>query len=426
MFRFNLMELGGALGDLGTLLPLTAALISLNQMNATGVFFVIGLAYMAAGLFYRLPVPVQPLKAVAAIAIAGGLSASVISASGLVMAAFLLLLAGTGAIGWVARLFPRAIIRGIQLGVGLLLVKAGLALVNRRQAIAGVEESLSLANLSIPTNWLLALALGGFLLLFLRSRKLPAFLAVLSLGGLASILWGSSAGLRSLHLGLSLPGVAMPSLGDLSATLTLLVIPQIPLTLGNAVFATVDTARAYFGPRAKRVTPRALLTTMGVANLGAGLLGGIPICHGSGGLTAHFRLGARTGGASLMIGALFLALALFLDGNVFPILALIPYPVLGVLVAFVGVQHSLLVRELRGRGQISVALVVAILGLVTTNLAIGLASGMCLYFILRALAGSRRVSLLTYRSKEDGLVTSEEANDTLPGERVPDARGFGH
>src|SRR3990172_3559181 len=402
------MELGGALGDLGALLPLTAALISLNHMNATGVFFVIGLAYMAAGLFYRLPVPVQPLKAVAAIAIAGGLSASVISASGLVMAAFLLLLAGTGVIGWVARLFPRAIIRGIQLGVGLLLVKAGLALVNRRQPIAGVEESFSLANLSIPTNWLLALALGGFLLLFLRSRKLPAFLAVLSLGGLASILWGSAAGLRSLHLGLSLPGVAMPSLGDLSATLTLLVIPQIPLTLG------------------KRVTPRALLTTMGVANLGAGLLGGIPICHGSGGLTAHFRLGARTGGASLMIGALFLALALFLNGNVFPILALIPYPVLGVLVAFVGVQHSLLVRELRGRGQISVALVVAILGLVTTNLAIGLASGMCLYFILRALAGSRRISLPTYRSKEDGLVTSEEANDTLPGERVPDARGFGH
>ncbi len=101
-FRFTLFELGGALGDLGTLLPLIVALIALNHMNATSVFFVVGLAYIAAGLFYRLPMPVQPLKAVAAIAIAGGLSASVISASGLVMAAFLLLLAGTGTIDLVA------------------------------------------------------------------------------------------------------------------------------------------------------------------------------------------------------------------------------------------------------------------------------------------------------------------------------------
>ena len=95
-FRFNLHELGGAVGDLGVLLPLTIALITLNHMNATSVFLVVGLAYIASGLFYRLPVPVQPLKAVAAIAIAGGLSASVISASGLLMAVFLLLMAGTG------------------------------------------------------------------------------------------------------------------------------------------------------------------------------------------------------------------------------------------------------------------------------------------------------------------------------------------
>src|SRR3972149_2888680 len=91
-FRFNLFELGGALGDLGTLLPLTVALITFNQMSATSVFLMVGLAYILSGLFYRLPMPVQPLKAVAAIAIANGLSASVISASGVIMAALLLLL----------------------------------------------------------------------------------------------------------------------------------------------------------------------------------------------------------------------------------------------------------------------------------------------------------------------------------------------
>ncbi|MFQ6122716.1 MAG: putative sulfate/molybdate transporter [Dehalococcoidales bacterium] len=391
-FRFNLHELGGALGDLGTLLPLAVALITLNHMNATSVFLVVGLAYIVAGVFYRLPMPVQPLKAVAAIAIAGGLSPNVISASGLVMSAFLLLMAGTGAISYVAKLFPKVIIRGIQLGVGLLLVKAGLVLVSKHQVIIGGDDGfVTLVNLSIPAGWLIALALGTIFILFLRSKKLPASLALIALGVPVSLFWGSSLGLSSLHFGLSLPMVAIPSLANLSAAVVLLVIPQIPLTLGNAVFATADTAKTYFGPQAKRVTPKALLTTMGAVNLGAGLLGGMPICHGSGGLTAHFRLGARTGGAALAIGIPFLAMALFLDGNVVPIFALVPYAVLGVLVIFVGVQHSLLIRDLRGRREILVALAVAIPGLLTANLAIGLASGICLHLILTTLSRSRGI-----------------------------------
>ena len=386
-FRFNLFELGGAVGDLGTLLPLTIALITLNHMNATSVFLVMGLAYIATGLFYRLPVPVQPLKAVAAIAIAGGLSASVISASGLVMAAFLLLLAWTRAISLVAKLFPKVIIRGIQLGVGLLLLKTGFLLVNNKQVIIGGDSGiLATANLPIPAGWLLTLALGGVFILFLRSKKLPASLVLLALGILAGTFWGSFLGLPSLRFGLSLPTIAIPRLTDLSAALVLLVIPQIPLTLGNAVFAMADTAKAYFGPRAKRVTPKTLLTSMGMANLGAGLLGGLGVCHGSGGLTAHFRLGARTGGAGIMIGIPFLALALLLNGNVLPILSLIPYPVMGVLIIFVGVQHSLLIRDLKGKEEILIALIVSIVGLVTANLAIGLASGIGLHLILKALS----------------------------------------
>jgi SulP family sulfate permease len=388
-FRYNLQELGGALGDLGVLLPLTIALITLNHMNATSVFLVIGLAYIIAGVFYRLPVPVQPFKAVAAIAIAGGLSPSVISASGLLMAVILLLIAWTGAIRHVAKVFPKVIIRGIQLGVGLILLKTGLLLVSNKQVIIGGDEGITtLVNLSIPTGWLIALALGIIFILFLRSKRLPASLVVLTIGVPVGIFWGSFLGLPSLQFGLSLPAVAIPSMADLSTALVLLVIPQIPLTLGNAVFATADTAQAYFGPQAKRVTPRALLTTMGVVNMGAGLLGGMPICHGSGGLTAHFRLGARTGGAALLIGVPLLAMALFLDGNVVPIFSLIPYAVLGVLVIFVGVQHSFLIRDLRGKREVLVALAVAIPGLLTANLAIGLASGMGLHFILKGLSRS--------------------------------------
>ncbi|MFC2070719.1 putative sulfate/molybdate transporter [Chloroflexota bacterium] len=382
-FRFYIQELGGAMGDLGVLLPLSIALITLNHMNATNVLLVVGLAYIISGVFYNLPMPVQPLKAVAAISIAGGLSPGIISASGLLMAAFLLLMAGTGAIKLVTKLFPKVIIRGIQLGVGLILVKTGLLLVSKKQVILGGDDSLTtLINLSIPTGWLIALVLGVIFILFLRSKKVPASLVLLGSGIPVGMFWGSHLGLPTIGFGISLPSIGVPSLADLSTALILLVIPQIPLTIGNAVFATADTAKAYFGFKAKKVTPKALLTTMGIINLGAGLLGGMPICHGSGGLTAHFRLGARTGIAALLIGIPLLVIAVFLDGNIVPIFALIPYAVLGLLVIFVGVQHSLLIRDVKSKKEILVVLAVAIPGLLTTNLAIGLGSGIFLHFVL--------------------------------------------
>ena len=131
--RFGLAELGGALGDLGTLLPLTAGLIAVNGMEATGVFVTVGLAYVFVGLYYRLPIPVQPLKAVSAIAIATGVSGGVVSAAGPVLGVVLLALAASGLTSTLGRLFARPVVRGIQLGLGLLLVQTGLLLAARPQ-----------------------------------------------------------------------------------------------------------------------------------------------------------------------------------------------------------------------------------------------------------------------------------------------------
>jgi len=385
-FKFNKWELGGALGDLGTLLPLMVALITLNHMNPTSVFLVVGLTYVLSGFFYRLPIPVQPLKAVAAIAIAAGLSAGVISASGLIMAAFLLILAVTGLIHPIARLFPTPIVRGIQLGVGLFLVKAGILLATSRQVlIGGGNAVVDIAHISVPVSLLLAVGCGLIMLILLKKQILPPALAIVSLGVVVGLAWGSFHGLSTIRLGLSLPPIRLPSAADLSTALIVLVIPQIPLTIGNAVFATSITAKTYFGPEARRVTPRALLTTMGISNLVAGLTGGVPVCHGSGGLTAHYRLGARTGGAPLMLGALLIGLGVAVDGNVLPILSLIPYSVLGVLTVFVGVRHALLVTDVRTPQDIVVVAVIAIVAFVTTNLAIGFASGIILHLAIKAV-----------------------------------------
>jgi SulP family sulfate permease len=165
--------------------------------------------------------------------------------------------------------------------------------------------------------------------------------------------------------------------------MTVLVIAQLPLTLGNAVVGTWDTARTYFKDDAYRVTPRALTTSMGLANIAAGLFGVMPMCHGSGGLTAHHKLGARTGGANLMIGGLILAVGLFLGIGALPFLSIIPLSVLGVLLAIVGVYHAILIRDLKAKRQMAVAGTVAITTITLGNLAFGFGAGILLHHILR-------------------------------------------
>jgi len=375
--RFALVELGGALGDLGTLLPLVVALITVNHMAASGVFLTVGIAYVAAGFYFRLPIPVQPLKAVGAIAIASNLPGSVVSAAGPVLGLILLGLAASGLGDFAGRLFARPVVRGIQLGLGLLLAQTGLLLAARPQLVpAGAESVVRLGELGLPLGIPVAGAVGLVLWSRRHSQRLPAVLTVLGLGVAVSLAAGSLEGLASLRLGLVLPAIGLPSARDVGLAAALLVVPQLPLTLGNAVVSTQRTATDYFGHAAGRVTYRSLLTSMGVLNLMAGFIGGLPICHGSGGLTAHYRFGARTGGASLMIGSGLVALALFVDGNVVPLLALIPYPVLGALLVITGLQHGLLARDVRGWKEVVIVGVVATTGFATGNLALGFALGL--------------------------------------------------
>lgn len=382
-FRFNLQELGGALGDLGTLLPLMIGLIMLNGLNPTSVLVGAGVLYIASGLYYGIPVPVQPLKAVAAIAITAGLSASVIGAAGLLMGIILLVLSLTKAISAISKLFPWEVIRGIQLAIGLTLFRSGAELaLSQRMFLSGSPTAGAFTSFPVSVIIPLAAFLTFVLFQFLhaRNRHYSPSLAVLGLGLGAGIIFGPVSSLARLSP--VLPTIALPSAPDLWLAFTALVIPQLPLTMGNAVVATCDTATSYFGQRAQRVTPRALATSMGLANIVAGLAGGMPMCHGSGGMTAHYRLGARTGGANLMVGGLLLTFGVF-GFAALPYLSLIPVPVLGVLLSIVGIYHASLIGDLSGWRPLSVASVVAIATVAFANVAIGFAAGILLYHIFR-------------------------------------------
>jgi SulP family sulfate permease len=242
---------------------------------------------------------------------------------------------------------------------------------------------LGIGRAHIPLGFLVALGAMAVFTYSLAKRRFPASLALLAYGIGVSFLFDPPISLKGNDFNVFFPRIHFPTTQELSIAFRLLVLSQIPLTLGNAVVATSDAARLYFGERGSKVTCKALSLGMGLANIVAGLLGGMPVCHGSGGLTAHYRFGARTGGSNLMIGTICLALAVFFGKAILPILSLIPYPVLGVLLSFVGIQHSLLVRDLDAKGDFFVAFFTALVTILTNNLAIAFGLGLVTYHILK-------------------------------------------
>lgn len=379
-FKFDRMEFSGSLGDLGTLAPLAIGMIVINGLDSTGVFFMIGLFYILAGLYYGVTVPVQPMKVIGAYVIAAGMSPQEISASVLIMGVLLILLGVTNAIQVLADYTPKCVVRGVQLGVGTVLMVRGIEFMLRPEPYLRVQ---SIGPLSIG----LVLGVLGTIvtMALLDNKKLPAAIVIV-FGGIAiGLLLGKPIPEETVNLGLYIPQVfpyGIPTGSEFLLALTLLVIPQIPMTVGNAIISNADLTREYFGPKTKMTSYRALANSQGIANIGSFLFGGIPMCHGAGGLAAHYRFGARTAGSNIMIGSIFLALAIFLGPSAVTILHLIPLSILGVLLLFAGSQLSLMIKDVKGKKDIFV--VVVMLGVaLATNLGVAFIIGIILAYLLK-------------------------------------------
>ncbi len=293
-FAFDLKEASGALGDLGTLLPLMIAAVALGGLQPVPVLLGFAAFYALTAFVYRLPVPVQPMKAVVAVMLVTQVPPQSVALAGAVMGGVLLILGATGWIDRLVRLVPQSVVSGLQLGLGLMLALVAI----RMMAATPVAGLLALAAL-------LALIRAG----------LPAALIFVALA-------------LPVGLALGLPGVEMAAPagasaeGVVSIALGGLVLPQMSLTLTNAILLTAFFMKDAFGERASHVTPRRLAVTSGLANLALAPFGALPMCHGAGGAAAHRRFGARTGGAPLMIGGALAALALVPGG--FALLSAIP------------------------------------------------------------------------------------------------------
>jgi SulP family sulfate permease len=359
-------EAAGAFADLGVLVPIAVALIVTNGLSATAVLVPAGLLYLTVAALYRLPVAVQPLKAFGAIAIAKGLGVDVIAAGALLMGVIFLLLGATGLIDLLAKAFPRPLIRGVQLTVGLLFLKIASTLV--------ADTPKAFLDHSRPHAVLIGLTLA-VVALALALRRRPIALALVGVAAVAILVradppaWGPSA-------------ITLPHLNaaTLATAFVVLVVPQVPLTFANSCLATADAARLYFGDAAGRVRPGRLAVSLGAANLLAGSISGMPVCHGAGGMTAHQAFGARTWRAPALVGTTLIVLALGVGAGLAALLAAFPIPILAGLLAVAGLLHIALLRDLATAGHWAIAIGIGVVGFLT-NLAIALAAGLVVWWV---------------------------------------------
>lgn len=356
--RLSRAEIAGSLGDLGTFLPLLVAMSVGNGLDFSTSLFFAGVFTIITGLMFRIPMAIQPMKAIAAIAIAQGLSAHEIAAAGAVVGVIVLGLGWFGVIGMVERVVPRAVVRGVQLTLGITL-----ALKGARMAEAGWVSG--------PTGWVVVGGAIAVVALLLRSRMMPAGL-VLFAGGVGMALWNDAGARGALALGWSMPAWDPPRLADFVRATPVAALPQIPLTTLNSVVAVCALSGSLFPDR--RVGTVEVARSVGLMNLVGCWFGAMPMCHGAGGLAGQYRFGARTNGSLLFLGTAKVLLAVLLGSALLPLCRAFPEGVLGVMLMVAGVELSLAARQ-RGWAWVPTLATVAG-GLATGNIAVGFGAGM--------------------------------------------------
>jgi MFS superfamily sulfate permease-like transporter len=325
---YNRMEWAGAFGDVGTLIPFVVAYITIVKMPPLGLLFMFGITLMASGLYYRTPLPIQPMKAIGAAAIAGGISPAALYGSGLTTGLFWLLAGTTGIIRPIAKLATKPVVRGIMLGLGLTFMVDG---VNR------MKTAPVLAGFALVVTYVL-----------LTNPKIPAMFVLLLIGVVSAVIMNPAfmSELAKIHVGFKLPVFSLPMItwNDLVTGTLLFTIPQIPLTLGNAVIAITAENNELFPDR--KVTEKKIAISQGIMNLVSPLFGGIPMCHGAGGMAGHVRFGAKTGGALVILGSILIFVALFFSDSVSIIFKIFPNSILGVILFFAGSELAIVVKDI--------------------------------------------------------------------------------
>ena len=365
--RFDRMEIAGAFGDLGTLVPFVVAYVGVLKMDPFGVLLAFGIAMIICGVVYRTPIPVQPMKAAGAIATTQAAQTLIITPA-MVWGASLatgfvwLLLGLTGTAHHVARFIARPVVLGIILGLGFGFMIEGAKMMSQNWWVGGAAllgTSLLLTNRIIPAMFLLLLIGAGYGIL-----SDPTLLGAL----------------RDVQIDMRFPTFVLGniSFNDFLVGTVFLALPQVPLTLGNAVIAITEENNRLFPDRL--VNESRISTATGLMNILSAAVGGVPMCHGAGGMAGHVQFGARTGGALVFLGGVLLVAAMLFSSSVGTFLRLFPPSILGVILFLTGAQLALGACDIsKDKGERFVMMTTA--ALAVWNVGIAFVVGMMAYWL---------------------------------------------
>jgi predicted benzoate:H+ symporter BenE len=339
-FEFNPRELAGSMGDFGTLFPLAIGYLAVNGLNPAGLLVMMGLANIVTGLVYRLPMPIEPKKVLAVVAITRKWPPSLIYATGFGTGVIWMILGFTGLIQKIARVTPRSAVCAIQVALGLMLAIEGLKMV--------------------ATGWILGIVSIVIVIVLRENRYAPAAVVLVVLGI-------CMVGFRGELAGAGDPGFTPPPITlfrpiEIWQGLVLAGFAQIALTATNTVIATSALISQYFPD--KPVAEKKLALNMGIMNIAVPFFGGMPMCHGAGGLAGQYYFDARTGGTNIIEGFIEISLGLFLAGSITTLFSLFPKGIIGAMLLLVGVELTKFVRDIR-RNELIIMILTAGLSLAT-------------------------------------------------------------
>ncbi|KAK1940169.1 Molybdate transporter 1 [Phytophthora citrophthora] len=382
----TLKEASGAFGDIGLFLPLLTAL-AIGRVNGTpqiefgAALFFAGVFTSSLALHFNIPIPVQPMKTIAAVAIADKIPNEQIIAAGILMGAIVGFLALTNIITHASKVVPVAIVRGIQLGVGINLVGKGF-------------KSACVSNIQIIWFGLdsifVSLLLGALCIVFIRNKKVPMALLLFIYGMIVAVYQyirlREELHLPALAFGPKFVAPVVPSAHDFGEAFAYLVLPQLPLTLLNSVVALESLAAELFPTHDKPAGVRRVCFSIAGGNLLFAWFGMLPVCHGAGGLASQFTFGARSSLAMVFLGVFKMLFALLLGSTTVSLLqtGIFPSSVLGVMLVFSGLSLAIVGLKVdTSEHDTALLLLTTASGCVACNTGVGFLLGFGCHFLLR-------------------------------------------
>ena len=369
-FEFSLRELAGSMGDFGTLFPLAIGYIVVNGMNPAGFLVMMGLTNIVLGLIYKLPMPLQPKKVIAVMAIAQKWRPELIYASGFGTGIVWLFLSLTGWTQKLANHTPKSVVRGIQIALGVMLGWQGL------KWIIGWQKLTIMSG-----EWIVNVILGIIaivIVLTLRENKYAPAAVVLIVLGIAVVAVKGEL-LKVFQIGFELPPITKFNFRDIYQAMMMAGFVQLPLTATNAIIATSALIKEYWPERP--VSEKKLALNMGVINVIVSLFGGMPMCHGAGGLAGQYYFGARTGGANIIEGIIEISLGLFFSRTIVGLFAAFPMGIIGAMLFMVGILLAKYAFILRAKDIIPAAVTAGVS--IIWNMAFGFVAGFLTYFAVK-------------------------------------------